>query len=160
MARGYIFPVNITSAFTAAIDVFELLTVTEKPVVLLGWEFGQISEITDAQDEVLTFVLKRVTGAPTSGSGGSTAAAGAVNLPNDTAGSATIEVGNTTKLAGGTSVDLARFDWYIRQPFIYAPLPEELIVVAGATRLVLEMVSTPADSISGMHGSIRYAELV
>lgn len=160
MSREYIFPINITSAFTAQIDIFEFLTVTEKPCKLMAFELGQISEIGDAQEEVLTMVLKRVTGAPTSGSGGSTAAAGTAITPNDTAGSATIEAGNTTKLTGGTSVDISRHDWYIRGNYLWQPIPEMMPIIAGATRAVLELVTTPADSISGIHGWLAYSELV
>jgi hypothetical protein len=69
-ARSYTTAINITAAFTAQIDIFELLAASGKPLVLLGFELGQISEVGDAQEEGLTLVLKRVTGAPTSGSGG------------------------------------------------------------------------------------------
>lgn len=159
MGRMYTIDVNIALS-TAQVDLFELLTITEKPVLLHGWEFGQASEVGDAQEEGLASVLKRVTGAPTSGSGGSSAAAGNPLCPNDTAGSATWELGNTTKLTGGTSVNLKRFSWNVRAPWIYWPPPESRIVVAGATRLVLELLTTPADAITGPIGFIAYEELV
>lgn len=159
MGRIYIAEFSI-AAHTAQIDYFELLTVTEKPVLIHGWEFGQLTEVGDAQEEMLHLILKRVTGAPTSGSGGSAAAAGAAAVPNDTAGSATIEFGNTTKLSGGTSVTLKRFAWNVRQTCVYWPPPEARITVAGATRLVLEEATTPADSITGPVGYLVYEELV
>jgi hypothetical protein len=159
VGRMYSFPLNI-GAHTTQIDYFELLTVTEKPVLLHGFELGQSTEVGDAQEEMLVLVLKRITGAPTSGSGGSVAAAGAPLTPNDTAGSATIEAGNTTKLTGGTSTELARFAWNVRQPQLYLPPPEGRITVAGATRIVLEEATTPADSITGPVGWILYEELV
>lgn len=158
-ARPYSVSVNISTAFTAQIDVFELLAGTGKPLVLLGFEFGQTSEIGDAQEEMLSLVLKRVTGAPTSGSGGGTSTP-APTSPNDTAAGATVETGNTTKLSGGTSTDVARFSWNVRTPLIYLPLPEDRIVLDAATRLVLELVTTPADSISALVGRISIAELV
>jgi hypothetical protein len=159
MGRMYIAEFSI-AAHTAQIDYFELLTVTEKPVLLHGWEFGQLSEVGDAQEEFLQLVLKRVTGAPTSGSGGSAAAAGNPTTPNDTAGSATFEFGNTTKLTGGTQVNLPRFAWNVRTPCVFWPPPEGRITVAGATRLVLEELTTPADSITGPAGYVLYEELV
>jgi len=154
------YDLNITAAFTAQIDVFELLAGTGKPLALQYFELGQTSEVTDAQDEVLTLLLKRVTGAPTSGSGGTTAAGGAALVPNDTASGATIEAGNTTKLTGGTATNIARIDWYIRQPCIFNPIPEMMPILDAGTRFVLELVTTPADSISGIQGFIGYSELV
>lgn len=159
MGRMYSAAFSI-AAHTAQIDYFELLTVTEKPVLIHGFEIGQLTEIGDAQEEELQLVLKRVTGAPTSGSGGSSAAAGSVLTPNDTAGSATLEFGNTTKLTGGTSVELARMTWNVRSNYLFLPPPEGRIIIAGATRLVLEEVTTPTDSITGPAGWILYEELV
>lgn len=158
-ARCYTAGINITAAFTAQIDVFELLAATGKPLVLISFELGQISEVGDAQEEGLTLLLKRVTGAPTSGSGGGTSTFQPL-VPNDAAAGATLETGNTTKLTGGTSVDLARFDWNVRTSLPYIPVPEERITLDAGTRLVLELVTTPADSISGVHGRISIGELV
>jgi hypothetical protein len=157
--RPYSAPINISAAFTAQIDIFELLAGTGKPLRLLGWELGQTSEVGDAQEEVLTLVLKRVTGAPTSGSGGGTSTFVATT-PNDTAAGATLETGNTTKLTGGTSVEIARFPWQVRQPIPYPPIPEEMLVLDSATRFVLELVTTPADSISAIVGRISVLEIV
>jgi len=159
-ARAYSFPINITTAFTAQIDVMELLAGTGRPLLVLGFELGQISEIGDAQEEGLTLVMKRVTGAPTSGSGGTAAAAPVPMQPNDAAATATLEVGNTTKLTGGTSTDLKRFDWNVRSSVLYLPVPDARFVIDAGTRMVLELVTTPADSISGIHGSLDVLELV
>lgn len=159
LARSYVAPIAISSAFTAQIDVFELLSAAGKPGILLGWEFGQTSEVGDTQEEQLTMVLKRVTGAPTSGSGGGTSTFQATR-PNDTAAGITLETGNTTKLTGGTSVEMARFQWNVRMPCLYVPVPEERIVFDAATRLVLELVTTPADSIAGLQGRISVGEII
>jgi len=131
---------------------------TNKPVLILGFELGQISEIGDAQEEGLTLVMKRVTGAPTSGSGGGTSS-GVPMQPNDVATGATLETGNTTKLTGGTSVDLKRFDWNIRTSLLYMPVPDARFVIDQGTRCVLEMATTPADAITGIHGSLDILEL-
>lgn len=158
-ARVYTAAVNISSAFTAQIDVFELLAAAAKPVAFLGFELGQISEVGDAQEEMLTLVLKRITGSPTSGSGGGTATFQPVR-PNDSAAGATLETGNTTKLTGGTSVDLLRWSWNLRGGLMYLPIPEAWHVVSAGDRIVLELATTPADSISGIQGSVTIAELV
>lgn len=159
VARSYTAPISITSAFTTQIDIFELLSASGKPGLLLGFELGQTSEIGDAQEEMLNLVLKRVTASPTSGSGGGTSTFIAAT-PNATAPGLTLETGNTTKLTGGTSVDLARWVWNVRMPLLYVPVPEERIAFDASTRLVLELTTTPADSIAGIAGRIVVGELI
>lgn len=159
LARSYTTSINISSAFTAQIDIFELLAATGKPGVLVSFELGQPTEIGDAQEEQLTLVLKRVTGAPTSGSGGGTSTFQSTR-PNDTAAGLTLETGNTTKLTGGTSVEMGRFEWNLRMSCLYVPVPEERIVFDAATRLVLELVTTPTDSIGGINGRISAGEII
>ena len=153
MGRVYTSSIHISAAFTAQIDIFELLAAANKPLLLHTFELGQVTEVGDAQEEGLTLVLKRVTGAPTSGTGGGTGTFN-VTTPNDAAAGATLETGNTTKLTGGTSVELARFGWNVRAPLPYIPMPEEKITLDQATRLVLELVTTPVDSIGGTNGVV------
>jgi hypothetical protein len=147
------------AAHTAQIDFFELLAASGKPVLLHGFELGQTTEVGDTQEEQISLVLKRITGAPTSGSGGGTATFNPL-APNDTAAGATLETGNTTKLTGGTSVELARFAWNVRGPLLYLPPPEGRITLDAGTRLVLEELTTPADSITGPVGWVLIEELV
>ena len=108
---------------------------------------------------MLNLVLKRVTASPTSGSGGGTSTFQPLT-PNDTAAGATLETGNTTKLTGGTSVDLLRIAWNVRSTYLYLPPPEGRITLDASTRLVLEETTTPADSITGPVGWILVEELV
>lgn len=157
--RAYTAAVNISASFTAQIDMFELLAASGKPLVLTGFELGQTSEVGDAQEEVLTLILKRITGSPTSGSGGGTSTFQPCR-PNDTAAGATLETGNTTKLTGGTSAELVRFGWMIRQSVLYQPIPEVMHVIDAGTRAVLELATTPADSISTVQGWVSIVELV
>lgn len=156
--RVYTASINV-GAHAAQVDIFELLAAAGQPLELLSFELGQTSETGDAQEEFVPLVLKRVTGAPTSGSGGGTSTFRPV-LPNDTAAAATLETGNTTKLTGGTSVELARFVWSLRGGLLYVPIPEERIVLDASTRLVLEEVATVADSITGPVGRILIRELI
>lgn len=158
MSRMYYAPI-VVAAHSAQVDYLELLAGANKPVLIHGFELGQSSEVGDAAEEVLTIIGKRVTGAPTSGSGGTTAA-GIPTGPNDTADAATVEVGNTTKLSGGTSVELFRVNWNIRQPYLFLPPPEGRIFIDQATRFVLEEATTPADSITGPVGWVLYEELI
>lgn len=158
MGRMYQAAMSV-AAHTAQLDFFELLAATSKPLLLHGFEIGQTTEVGDAQEEMLSLVLKRVTGAPTSGSGGGTATFNQL-VPNDTAAGATLETGNTTKLTGGTSVELGRWSWNVRAPLLWLPPPEGRIVLDAATRLVLEELSTPLDSITGPVGWVLIEELV
>jgi hypothetical protein len=154
----YVAPINVSSAFTAQIDIFELVCGSSSALVLMGFEIGQTTEVGDAQEEILSVVLKRVTGAPTSGSGGGTS----TPQPTNSGGAAfggTLETGNTTKLTGGTSVDVARFAWNVRMPLLWRPIPEEWIGLAVSTRLVLELATTPADSIGGILGWLSLGEM-
>lgn len=159
LARSYTAPIAITTAFTTAIDVMEILSGTGKPAVLLGFQFGQTTEIGDAQEEQIPIIIRRVTGAPTSGSGGGTSTFQSTR-PNDTAAALTLETGNTTKLTGGTSVEMGRVPWNVRTDCLYLPVPEERIVFDAATRLVIELSAAPADSIGALHGRVSVGEII
>lgn len=154
----YYVPFDI-AAHTAAIDYLEILAATDKPLALHGFEIGQLTEVGDAQEEQLELVLKRVTGSPTSGSGGSSITPQPCN-PSDTAAGATVEAGNTTKISGGTSVDLMRIGWNVRGNYLFLPPPEGRIQCLAGTRLVLEEVSTVADSVTGPVGWALIEELL
>jgi|SRR5687768_3248895 hypothetical protein len=154
----YYAPINV-SAHTAQVDIFEMLAASGKPVVLHGFELGQSSEVGDAQEEQIVLVLKRVTGSPTSGSGGGTATF-QPTVSNDAAAGVTLETGNTTKLSGGTAAELARFVWNVRGSVLFLPPPEGRITIDASTRLVLEEVTTPADSITGPIGWVLVEELI
>jgi len=157
--RAYTVPLNLSTAITTAVDIFEIATLAEKPVVLLGFEIGQSSEVGDAQEEMLELLLKLVTGAPTSGSGGPAAATPRPTVSTDSAAGATFENGNTTKLTGGTSLELKRFLWNVRMPLLYVPIPEARIVAPGGEHLVLELVAAPGDSITKIAGWVEFAEM-
>ncbi len=159
MGRVYTAELNLSSAITAQVDIFEVLAASGKPYQILGFELGQSSEVGDTQEEMLVMVLKRVTGAPTSGSGGGTSTFYPIN-PNDTAAGATIETANTTKLTGGTATNLKRFSWNVRGTCLYVPIPEARITIDAGTRAVWELVTTPADSVASMVGWIEIEELV
>lgn len=161
-ARVYTVPIAFTSGVStpAQVDVFELHAGTSKPIVLISWEFGQTSEIGDAQEEQLELVLKYMTGAVTSGSGGTAAGTPRPVIPGDSAFGGTFENGNTTKATGGTTLEMGRFVWNVRTPSLYVPVPEERIVCADGEDLVLELVQTPADAITKVSGRLVFGELV
>jgi len=157
MARYYTIPFNI-SATTVQVDIFELKGAAGYPLRLHGFEIGQLSEFGDAQEEDLVLILKRITSAATSGSGGGTATARDAG-GNKVATNITCETGNTTKLTGGTSEELGRFAWNVRIPYAWPPKPEFCPEVVAGDYIVLELGTTPADSIGNIVGTIYVEEM-
>jgi hypothetical protein len=90
-------------AVTAAQDFFEVSPADDHPVVLLGLNIDQFSDVGDAAEEILRYKIIR--GHATSGSGGS-AATPRPQDPGDAAASFAAEVNNTTIASAGTAVDL------------------------------------------------------
>lgn len=144
-------------AVTAAQDLYELLAGSANPIVLHRLTLTQNSEIGDAQDEQLRVTIKRVTGAPTSGSGGSAPTPRPVDQ-GDAAAAFTAEVNNTTQLSGGTSVTLHSEAWNVRAGMDYFPAPEQRFTFQISTRCVASLDAAPADSVS-MHGTAVIEEL-
>ena len=99
----------------------------------------------------------RVTGSPTTGSGGQTP----TFAPTVGSGSpaTTAKTGNTVNLTGGTQVELKSFPWNTRQNALYVPTPDTVIRIAAGTRLVLKLAKTPAHSITSINGYVDIAEL-
>lgn len=156
---AYIVPINCSTAITTQIDIFEIATGANRPITLLGFEIAQTSEVGDTQEEQLELLLKRVTGAPTSGSGGPASATVRPAYADESlATGATFENGNTTKLTGGTSEELKRFAWNVRVPLLYMPIPEARVSHLISDHLVLELVKTPADQIDKIVGWVAWLE--
>lgn len=155
--REYGAELNLSTAITTQVDIFEILAAANKPIALLGFSLFQTSEVGDAQEEQLELVLKYVTGAPTSGSGGGTSTF-RPKAPNDGAAGATIETGNTTKLSGGTAVQWARFSWNVRGELTYVPFGKPF-VCAPDEHVVLELAKTPGDQIDKIVGHVEISEL-
>jgi hypothetical protein len=145
-----------TIGTTAAIDLFELLAPADAAVVIHELRLSQSTEFGDVQAEQLEILLKRVTGAPTSGSGGT---ANANPLAGGQAAAGSIcEAGNTTKLTGGTQVNLLREAWNVSVGFFWIPTPETRIIISPSTRLVVELITTPNDAID-LHGTLIFEEI-
>lgn len=144
-------PIDIDTAFTAAIDIFEIKAGASNPIEITGWEFGQRTELGDAQEEWLTLALYRYSGAPTSGSGGGTSTFRGDQAQGMTA-AAVIETGNTTSITGGTVEEIARFPWMVRQSALYVPMPNKIYRAGVGQYLALKLLDVPADSIGGANG--------
>jgi hypothetical protein len=133
------------SAQTAQVDFFELNAAATKIVELLEVHLSQLTEVADAQEEMLLVLIK--SGQTTSGSGGSAPAAVPRQL-GDAAFAGTVETVNTTKASAGTIVTHEAHNWNIRVPFQRIWTPETTIVIPPSGRLTVELGTTPADSIT------------
>jgi hypothetical protein len=158
MGRLYQVPIPFV-AQTAQIDFFELTAAAEKPCAIHEIYLANSSDVGDAQEEMLTLKLKRASGTVTSGSGG-TAPTPVPISPDDAAVGLTAEVNNTTKLAVGTGTitDERLYAWNVRMPFHLIFTPEARPRIKGGEKKVLELTTTPADSIT-MGGYVIVEEL-
>lgn len=111
MPRSYSVSVSAVSLTAAVTDIFEILTVRDKPAVrILGLVIGQSSDVGDANAENLGIKISR--GWTTSGTGGSTATAVPLDGLDSAASFATVETMNATTVASaGTEVVLFADVW-------------------------------------------------
>ncbi len=144
-------------AVTAVQDLYELLLPSDVVVVLHRLLVTQSSDAGDAEDEQLHVTIRRVTGSPTSGSGGSTVTPVAHQAGSAAAGS-TVEINNTTQLSGGTNTVIHAESFNIRAGLDYHPVPEDRISFSPSTRLLVELETAPADSVT-MSGVLVFEEI-
>jgi hypothetical protein len=144
------------TAEAAAVDILELLSPSDAIVLLHSLTITQKTEAGDAEAEMLEILYKRVTGAPTSGSGGTTGS-NPLMFGAPAAGSV-VEMGNDTPLTGGTSVNLIREDFNVQIGHFHRPTPEERIILSPSQRLVVSMVAAAADALD-LHASIIFEEI-
>lgn len=146
MGRQYYVPFSRVSV-SAAQDLFELLGSADSILELVGLSLSQDSDAGDSESEQLAISVRRVTGAPTSGSGGSTVTAVAVS-PGDAAFGGTCEANNTTQLSGGTNT-VAFNESFNVMAGMYIIFPKEVrLRAAGATRILVELEAAPADALT------------
>lgn len=141
-------------AVTAQQDFFEINASSTRSLILHSIYITQNSDAGDAQDEMLSVLIK--TGATTSGSGGT------APTPQPLGGSGTAqftaEVNNTTKATAGTIVTKHADSFNVRAGWYYRPTPEERIELLGGGRLTVELATTPADSLT-MNGTAIVEEI-
>lgn len=148
MGRLYQVPIAFV-AQTAQIDLFELTAAAEKPCLIHEIYVANSTDVGDAQEEMLALRLRRANGTVTSGSGGTAPTPVPID-PDDAASGLTAEVNNTTKLVVGTGTitDERLYAWNVRQPFHLIFTPETRPKIKGGEKKVLELTTTPADSIT------------
>lgn len=143
-------------AVTAAQDLFEIVAHTSRVAKIIAFGLSQYTDVGDAQEELLSILLK--SGQTTSGSGGSAYTPVALDPANTVAAGFTAEVNNTTKASTGTIVTHYPTAWNVRSPLdIILPEPMQVILPAGR-RATLELVGAPADSLT-MNGYMVVEEI-
>lgn len=139
-------------AVTAVQDFFELVAAADSVVVLHSVAITQSSDAGDSSDEQLSIIFHL---GSTSGSGGLTPTAQPLML-GDAAFGGTPETNNTTQSTEGTILHGEAFN--IRNGFLYLPTPETRITISPSDRLIIELQTAPADSLT-MSGTAVIEEI-
>jgi len=142
-------------AVTAQQDFFEIVAPADAIVVIHDIHMSQLTDVKDAEEEMLLLLWK--SGSTTSGSGGSAPTAVPIEL-GDAAFGGTTEANNTTKATAGTIVTHYAWHWNVRVPFDRIFTPETRPILSPSRRATLELGTTPGDSIT-MSGTISFAEI-
>ena len=153
--RFYELQLAATAVTASTVDLAEINAASAKSYCLVEVRLGQTTELTDAADEEIE--INWVTGNTTSGSGGNSPTALPVDL-GDAAFGGTCETFNTTAATSGTTATRKLFTWKLTQEGLWLPIPEKRIWMPGATRGVLRIGASPADSVT-ISGTITIAEV-
>ena len=157
--QGHVYSANFGGvAVSAAQDLFEILAAAGVPVIIHSIRIGQSSDAGDAQAEMLRVQVSLVNAVVTGGSGGSTSTSRA-HSPASPAASTTVEANNTTQATSSTTIDPIIEDTYnVQAGWLYLPTPEERLIVAAGTTLVVESPDTPTDPLT-MSGTVTFEEI-
>jgi len=151
---------SVTWAATTALDFFEVLAASGKPVAIHGFVLFQISDVGDAAEEILRLEEVRGVSTVTSGSGGSTPTIYAKGR-NDVAAGAVVEANNTTRLATGTGTlqNMGQRGWNVRIPLEVIYTPEMRPIILPGEYWTIGMTNAgPVDALTGS-GCIWFEEL-
>ena len=137
-------------AVTAQQDLFQIEAITV-PAIIHAVYLSQITDVGDAAAENLSISINRVTDDVTDDKA-------TVQIDNgDATQLAEIAINETVELVTG----LARIHseaWNIALPFVFLPTPEMRPVVEVGNAIVVNLNTTPADSIT-MSGTIYFEEV-
>jgi hypothetical protein len=143
-----------TVAVSAAQDLFEITAGTNNSIIVKR----VVLTTNKTTAEVIPVSCKRLTGASTSGTGGTTPTIYGTSGRYATA-TAVVEANNTTKSSGGTAQILWHYQWNIMFALDTAPIEEHhYIDVKGGERFVVELVSAPGASVN-VSGFIIWEEV-
>jgi hypothetical protein len=157
MPRLYSVPIDNGSITNASgdYDLVELDPATDKLIEICGWDFGQLSELQEAQEEHLRFIIGR--GHTTDGTGGSSVTPVPLN-PSDAAAGFTADVLRTGIASGGTNTVMWAFDMPVRSGHQWGPVPEGYgFQHVGSNLLVVRLVAAVVDDLT-FQGSVMVRE--
>lgn len=148
---GRLYSASFTEvAVTAQQDLFQIEANTV-PAIIHAVFLSQSSDVGDASSEGLSVLIRRVTDAVTND------IAEVALDGGDSAANADLAVNETTELVTGAAVIHAE-SWNILTPFVYLPPPELRPVVQVGNALVVNLNTTPGDSIT-MSGTLYFEEI-
>jgi len=158
MSRMYVASFGPT-AFTTVVDFFEILAASTHIIRVHAVSLYQTTELGDAMEEIVRVQTTRGVGSVTSGSGGGAATVNPISN-GEAASAATVEGGNTTRMAAGSgSLEvLEECGWNLRAPFERIYTPECRPVIAPGERWTIGLPAAPGDSTT-IGGSLIFEEL-
>lgn len=138
------------TAETVAVDFFELIAGANCGIGLVALDIGQTTELGDAQEEQLSWYIKRASGSYTSGSGGNSSVARPPVRSGDAAATFTAETLNTTQIAvgSGTLTTVHQGSYNIRSGLPPIWIPETVITAKASEALAIGLAAAPADSVT------------
>lgn len=136
-------------AVTVVQDLFEINAPATTSVIVHALTITQSSDAGDAESEQLRVIIHR---GSTSGSGGTVPTARPLRI-NDTAFAGTVEANNTTQSTEGVILHAESFNVMAGLNIVWTP--ETRPVIAPSGRLIVELETTPADSLT-MAGTIYF----
>ena len=137
-------------AVTAQQDLFQIEAITV-PAIIHAVYLSQTSDVGDAAAENLSIRINRVTDDVTDD-------LATVQIDNgDATQLADVAINETSELTTGLVV-IHSEAWNIALPFVFLPTPEMRPVVEVANAIVVNLNTTPADSIT-MSGTIYFEEV-
>lgn len=139
-------------AVTAVQDLFEINAPADAVVVLHGLIISQSSDAGDSESEQLNVLIHL---GSTTGSGGTTPTARPMEL-GDAAFGGTVEANNTTQSTEGTFIHAESFNVMAGLQIWWTP--ETRPVVSPSDRIIIELQTAPADSLT-MSGTVYFEEI-
>jgi len=137
-------------AVTAQQDLFQVEALVV-PAIIHAVYLSQSSDVGDAAAENLSILIRRVTDAVTDD-------LATVQLDvGDATQNADVAINETTELVTGAAIIHAEC-WNIAQTFIYLPPPELRPIITIGDVVVVNLNTTPADSIT-MSGTLYFEEM-
>lgn len=148
---GRLFSVSFSEVdVTAQQDLFQIEAITT-PAIIHAVYLSQSSDVGDASSEGFSVLIRRVTDTV------SNSATEVALDTGDSAANANLNVNQTTELVAGAAT-IHSEAWNILTPFIYLPPPELRPIVKISDSIVVNLNTTPNDSVI-MSGTMYFEEI-